>query len=164
MAHKVRDIVIAGGGYVGLTTAVAIKAFAPALRVTLVDRDPPGSPGNDYRASAIAAAARRMLMALDIWPELADDAQPIVDMIVTDSRPQDVMRPIFLTFDGDVSGDEPFAHMISNAALIRALRARAKALKVDLVSGDQVTDFEISPHQVAVHLGSGKKIMSSLLD
>ena len=61
-------------------------------------------------------------------------------MIVTDSRPQDVLRPIFLTFDGEVGGAEPFAHMISNAALVKALRARAKALKVDLVFGDQVID------------------------
>ena len=31
------------------------------------------------------------------------EAQPILDMIVTDSRVDDVVRPVFLTFGGEVS-------------------------------------------------------------
>ncbi len=35
-------------------------------------------------------------------------------MEITDSRTGDVVRPVFLTFDGDVSDGEPFAHMVPN--------------------------------------------------
>jgi 2-octaprenyl-6-methoxyphenol hydroxylase len=164
MAFKKRDIVIAGGGYVGLTTAVAIKSAASDLTVAVVDRaDPKVSSTQDFRASAIAAAARRMLTALGVWKALADNAQSIDEMVVTDSKRQDAMRPIFLTFDGTVTGGEPFAHMVANADLVMALRARAKTLGVELISGDTVTGFDPAAHHVTVSLGSGKKIVTSLL-
>ena len=36
------DVLIAGGGYVGLSLAVALKSAAPHLAVTLVDGAPDG--------------------------------------------------------------------------------------------------------------------------
>ena len=45
-------------------------------------------------------------------------------MIVTDSKLKDAVRPVFLTFAGEVEPDEPFAHMIENAPLNAALAAR----------------------------------------
>ena len=55
------DVLIAGGGYVGLSVAVAIKDAAPHLDVILVDAAPEEALSSDERASAIAAAASRML-------------------------------------------------------------------------------------------------------
>ena len=79
------DIVIAGAGYVGLATAVAIKESAPHLNIVLVDAAPEGVWKKDGRASAIAAAAVRMLTRLGVWDAIKDEAQPITEMIVTDS-------------------------------------------------------------------------------
>ena len=59
-SDKPVDVLIAGGGYVGLSTAVAIKDAAPHLSVTLVDAAPEKAISTDERASAIAAAASRM--------------------------------------------------------------------------------------------------------
>ena len=53
---------------------------------------------DDARASAIAAAARRLFETIGVWDAVADEAQPILDMVVTDSKLQDAMRPTFLTF------------------------------------------------------------------
>ena len=58
--------------------------------------------------------------------QVAAEAQPILDMVVTDSRLQDAVRPIFLTFDGDVAPGEPFAHMVENGPLLAALTEKAK--------------------------------------
>ena len=69
------DVLIAGGGHVGLTLALALRRAAPSLSVTLVDAA--GPTHHDGRASAIAAAGRRMLETLGVWQAMADEAQPI---------------------------------------------------------------------------------------
>ena len=78
----------------------------------------------DERASAIVAAARRLFETLGVWQSAADEAQPILDMAVTDSRVEDAVRPVFLTFAGDVEPGEPFAHMIENRFLLDALEKK----------------------------------------
>ena len=56
----------------------------------------------------------RMLDQLGCWEEIAPEAQAITEMIVTDLRTSDPVRPVFLTFDGEVAPGEPFAHMVDN--------------------------------------------------
>ena len=58
--------------------------------------------------------------------------QPILDMVVTDSRLDDAVRPVFLTFAGEVEPGEPFADMIENRLLIDALVAKAREVGIDL--------------------------------
>jgi len=53
------------------------------------------------------------------------DAQPINDMIITDSRTRDVVRPVFLTFDRSADEGDPFAHMVMNASMVDALHRAA---------------------------------------
>ena len=84
------------------------------------------SHADDERASAIVAAARRLFETLGVWPAVADQAQPILDMVVTDSRLDDAVRPVFLTFAAKSKPGEPFAHMIENRFLIAALEAKAR--------------------------------------
>ena len=83
------DVVIAGGGHVGLSLAVALAQADPSLTILVADArsGPPGA--GDERSSAIAASARRMLEAIGVYDSLAAEAQPILDMIVTDSRTRD---------------------------------------------------------------------------
>ncbi|MEM9732466.1 MAG: ubiquinone biosynthesis hydroxylase [Pseudomonadota bacterium] len=162
------DCLIAGGGYVGLSTAVAIKASAPHMNVVLVDAAPADAVSKDERASAIAAAAGRMLDQIGIWGELLDHAQPINEMIVTDSRTQDPVRPVFLTFgevpeEGQTPVGEPFAHMVPNKKLVGALRKRADELGMRLIHGDTVARFETDDPVSRVHLGSGEMIETKLL-
>lgn len=159
----VLDIVVAGAGYVGLATAVAIKDAAPQLAVTVVDAAPAGVWEKDPRASAIAAAACRMLERLQCWDEILPEAQPINDMIVTDSRTSDPARPIFLTFDGEVGPGEPFAHMVPNRVMNGALRRRAGELGIDIVEGVAVDSFEAGSGAVTVHLAGGEDLVARLL-
>ena len=149
------DIVVAGAGYVGLGTAVAIRQAAPELSVVLVDAAPEGVWEKDGRASAIAAAAVRMLTRLGVWEAIRPEAEAIREMIVTDSRTNDPVRPVFLTFGGEAEPGEPFAHMVPNVALNGALRARAAELGIPIRSGAGVTGLQVGPSSVTVETGAG---------
>jgi 2-octaprenyl-6-methoxyphenol hydroxylase len=129
------DVVIAGGGFAGLALALALRqSLGAAFNVMVADPAFATGARADPRASAIAAAARRMFETLGVWDAVADAAQPITDMVVTDSRLQDAVRPVFLTFAGEIERRdgpdggtcEPFAHMIENARLNAALAAKAR--------------------------------------
>ena len=114
------DVIIVGGGPVGLTLALALTRAARGIRIALVDRRPLTVP-QDNRASAIAAGVRRIFEALDVWPAMLATAQPINAMRITDSGTGDIARPLFLTFDGAVGPGEAFAHMVPNSVTVQAL-------------------------------------------
>jgi 2-octaprenyl-6-methoxyphenol hydroxylase len=156
------DIIIVGGGYVGLSIALATKMAAPHISITVLDGAPESAIEQETRASAIAAAACRMLNQLDVWQELVKNAQPINKMIVTDSKLSDVVRPVFLTFPA-TDKNEPFAHMIPNQDLIKSLRIRAKALGVQLHQNTIVIDQQINPNDARVVTRSGDHYCAKLL-
>ena len=156
-------MVIAGGGFAGLTLAVALRqALGASFSVIVADPALGRTHAGDLRASAIAAAARRLFETIGVWEEAARDAQPILDMAITDSRLNDSVRPVFLTFGGEVVPGEPFAHMIENKPLVDALLAKAKAEGVEL-RATTVAEFENSPERVAVEFGDGEAVSARLL-
>jgi 2-octaprenyl-6-methoxyphenol hydroxylase len=143
-AAKRVDVLIGGGGFAGLALAIALRqGLGDSFKVTVADPAFGKTHAGDARASAIAAAARRLFETIGVWDKVADGAQPILDMVVTDSKLPDVMRPTYLTFGGEIAPGEPFAHMIENPALVDALVERAKADGVEL-RADAVTAFD--PH------------------
>src|ERR1700684_3686273 len=132
MADENVDVLIAGGGFAGLTLAIALRqALGPSFAVTVADPALGKSHADDERASAIVAAARRLFETLGVWDAVSGEAQPILDMVVTDSRLAAAWRPLFLTFAGEVEEGEPFAHMIENRFLVAALAAKAKEIGVE---------------------------------
>lgn len=156
------DVLIGGGGMAGLSLAIALRqGLGRQFSVTVAD-PALAAAAADARASAIAAAARRLFETLGVWQAVAHEAQPILDMIVTDSRVDDAMRPIFLTFEGELEPGEPFAHMVENAALIAALTATAREQGVDL-RATAVADFAHEVSGIAVTLGDGATIDAKLL-
>src|SRR5690349_22038557 len=96
------DVLIGGAGFAGLSLALALRqALGESFAVTVADPTL-GRPVEDARASAIAAAARRLFEALGVWDAVAARAEPMLDMVITDSKLDDAVRPVFLTFAGDV--------------------------------------------------------------
>lgn len=120
--QKIFDVMIVGGGPVGLSMALTLCRFMPELEVALCDRRPFTVP-NDARAFALGAGVTRVLETLDIWDAVSGEASPIARMEITDSGESDISRPLFLSFDGDVVPGRPYAHMVPNRALTAALLA-----------------------------------------
>jgi 2-octaprenyl-6-methoxyphenol hydroxylase len=156
-------IVIAGGGLAGLSLSLALKrALADGTDVVMCDPALKRDPHGDRRSYAIAAAARRMLEALQVWDRVADNAQPMLDMVVTDSRLQDPVRPTFLTFEGNVGEGEPFAHMITAGDLTAALFEACRSAGVDL-RPEGVKGFSAQTAGIDVSLTGGDMLSASLL-
>ncbi|HEV7435560.1 MAG TPA: ubiquinone biosynthesis hydroxylase, partial [Pseudorhizobium sp.] len=157
------DILVVGGGYVGLSVAVAVKQSAPHLNVEVIEAAPEHVWEKDERASAVIAAASKMLQVLKVWDEILPEAQPINRMIVTDSRTSDPVRPVFLTFDGTVEEGRPFAHMIPNVAMVRALRGACERLGITIRHGLSATGFNTTGAKTTITLADGSAIDTRLL-
>ena len=156
------DVLIGGAGFAGLALALALRqALGETFAVAVADPALGRAPA-DARASAIAAAARRLFEALGVWDAIAPQAEPILDMVITDSKLDDAVRPTFLTFAGDVQPGEPFAHMVENRDVLAALVAKAKAENIILLP-DAVADFAADPSAVTARLASGATVRARLL-
>jgi len=97
-----------------------------------------------------------------VWAAVEDQAQPILDMVVTDSKLEDAVRPTFLTFGGEVEEGEPFAHMIENRHLVDALVEKARTIGVDL-RPTAVTTFTHVRNGIDIALADGTTIGARLL-
>jgi len=154
------DVLIGGGGFAGLSLAIALKqALGPAFAVTVAD-PMLATSSRDERASAIAAAARRLFETIGVWDDGA--AQPMLDMVVSDSRLDDAVRPVFLTFDGEIEPGEPFAHMVENRDLTAALIAKAQAEGVDL-RATAVSARDVAGNHADVRLADGSSVAARLV-
>jgi 2-octaprenyl-6-methoxyphenol hydroxylase len=156
------DVLIGGAGFAGLALAIALKqALGPAYRVTVAD-PALGRAVNDPRATAIVAAARRLFETIGTWQAVTEEVQPILDMRITDSHLGDAVRPVFLSFDGDVEPGEPFAHMVENRPLLVALIECAKREGVALVP-QAVIGQANTPSHIEAQLSDGNTIAARLL-
>jgi 2-octaprenyl-6-methoxyphenol hydroxylase len=157
------EVVVGGAGFAGLALAIALRqGLGDPFTVTVADPALAHARSKDPRASAIAAAARRLFEAIGVWDAVADNAQPILDMVVTDSKLDDAVRPAFLTFGGEVEEGEPFAHMIENRHLVDALAEKAKSLGVEL-RATPVAGFAADANSTEVQFADGETITARLL-
>lgn len=120
------DVAIIGGALSGLAAALALagSAVRTPLSVVVLDAGDPGTQGAasfDGRASAVTLASRRMFEALELWPRLAPNAQPMREIIVTDAPLGAQTRPALLHFGEATADNEPAAWMIENHHLFAAL-------------------------------------------
>lgn len=159
------DVIIAGGGFVGLALALALAKLAPAgYRVALIDAEAPDAGKDDPRASALSASTRRLLTVLGVWPALHSEAQPITSIEITDSPLNSSLRPHFLGFDRDDETGDSGASMVENRHLRAALQEAARAEPaVETFAPDSASDFRVTPFGVTVTLAGGDEIEAGLL-
>ena len=162
------DIIIAGGGFIGLTLARALSLSADnALKIAVVDRVSPIQDVDitfDGRASALSAASMQMLTALGIWQFAEDGVQPIYDIEITDSELENTIRPPFLQFESTLSGGKPASYMVENYKLRQAIiNITKESQAITCLSPESVTGFDARDHHIDVILGDGQKLRSALL-
>jgi 2-octaprenyl-6-methoxyphenol hydroxylase len=165
------DVVIAGGGLVGLSLALALDQGG--LRVAVIDPEPPTAQldaAYDGRASAISFASWRMLQALGVADRITD-AGLINEILVTDGRPGTHVVPgrtagLSLHFDARETGDgsEALGRMVENRQMRAALAAElATRINITVITPDTVTCFAAGPAYVTVDTASGQCLSASVL-
>ncbi|WP_036223087.1 FAD-dependent monooxygenase [Maritalea myrionectae] len=157
------DILIVGAGPAGLTLALALKQAMPELQVGLNDVHKIEVPQKDGRASALALGVTSVFEALGVWADMLPDASPIDGMHITDSSDNDLTRPLFLRFEGDVKPGQPFAHMVPNKSTIGALLNRLDEFDVEMIAPDKVTSIVPGDAFSTVEFESGKLVEASVV-
>jgi 2-octaprenyl-6-methoxyphenol hydroxylase len=156
------DLAIIGGGMTGL--ALACATAGATQRVLLVERQALAAtiaPPFDGRVTAIAPGSRCLLGAIGVWPELAGEAEPILDIRVGERH-----SPLTVHYDHRVVGDQPLGHIVENRAIRGALLRRLEQLRAStltLAAPDQILNIERGPAGAELHLASGQVVRAALV-
>ena len=153
------DLLIVGGGMIGLTVARAVAGAG--LTSIVVDREAPAAAlaaAADGRASALAAGSVRLLQDIGVWQGMEAEAQPILEIRVSDGD-----SPLFLHYDHADLGEEPFGYMVENRVTRQALHdAIAATPEVTHLAPTEVTALERGAAGVSAQLGDGRRVRASL--
>lgn len=158
------DILIGGGGLNGSTLAIALASAG--FHVTIIDALPkPSRAAGDFdgRGYALSIASKRVLSALGIWPAVADETQPILDIVVTDGRPGEGPSPFHLHFDHAEIEEGPMGFMLEDRLLRPALLAALDRFDVRQIDEARIVDHSVGPNDVTVKLDDGSLIRGQLL-
>ncbi len=146
------DVLIAGGGMVGASLAVALAGLP--LRVTLVEAVPAGAPGQpsfDARTTALSRSSQHILSTLGIWAPVRADAAPIQRIHVSERG-----RLGTTVIDGSEEGGEPLGYVLENRLLGAALwQAMTGSPNVRLLSPATVTGVATAEDALAITVQSG---------
>lgn len=119
--RAVADIAIAGAGHTALTAALALAQAVPHWRIALLG-GADAAVGTDPRVTALAASSREIFTQLGIWPALAAQATPILDIRISERG-----GPARASL-GPVPVADAFGHVIENTRFSAVLGEAVAAL------------------------------------
>ncbi|RLR18170.1 FAD-dependent 2-octaprenylphenol hydroxylase [Sodalis-like symbiont of Bactericera trigonica] len=156
------DIVINGGGMVGLALACGLQGSV--LRVAVIERQAPEAiPPADrpaLRVSAINAASRRLLQHVRVWDAItAERANPYRGIEVWE-------RDSFgrIAFDGAELGYPELGHIIENTVIQHALWRRAGELaEVTLITPASLRQVAWGENEAFITLDDDRMLTARLV-
>ncbi|MEJ2061151.1 MAG: 2-octaprenyl-6-methoxyphenyl hydroxylase [Gammaproteobacteria bacterium] len=141
------DILIAGGGMVGATLAVALADTG--YRVGVIEARPfgePGQPSYDDRSIALAWGSRLLLERFGLWEALSPSATPIHRIHVSDRGRFGAAR-----LSADEEGVPALGYVVENRAVGAVLYRRLQALAdVQVIAPAEIEAVDADPHRVLV--------------
>jgi len=159
------DIAIVGGGLNGPALGLALAQIG--LRVTIIDRlesDVRKDAGFDGRSYALALTSTRLLDGIGVWGDVAENAQPMLEIKVTDGRAGEGPSPFFMHFDHAEIEEGPMGHMVEDRHLRRALTDATQTTEnITLLNGEDVIAQDVDASGVTLTLASGKTVRAKLL-
>ncbi len=134
------DLIIVGGGLNGPTLALA--AAQAGMSVKVIDALPVKTrKARDFdgRSYALALGSVRFLKSLGIWNAVAEHAQPMLEIMVTDGRAGEGPSPWMMHFDHHEIEEGPMGHMVEDRHLRAALLdAMGKNDRITHLAGETV--------------------------
>ena len=159
------DLIIVGGGLNG--PALALATAQAGFKVTIIDSlavDRRKKPGFDGRSYALALASTRLLRGIGVWDAVAENAQPMLEIKVTDGRAGEGASPWMMHFDHAEIEEGPMGFMVEDRHLRRAfLDAMAANKQITHLGNETVTDQAINSAGATVTLASGKTVTGKIL-
>lgn len=159
------DILIVGGGLNG--PALALALASGGLSSIIFDAVPLAArrkPAFDGRAYALSLTSVRMLQVLGIWNAVQAEAQPMLDIKVSDGNPGKGAAPWFVHFDHHEISEGPMGHMLEDRYLRRALLDMIKAEPlITQIAPASVVAQDISASHAEVTLADGRQLRGRVL-
>ena len=159
------DIAIVGGGLNG--PALALAAAQVGLRVIVLDatsHKPRKNAKFDGRAYALALASKRLMAAVGVWENVAQDAEPMLNIRVSDGHAGVGASPFFMDFDHAELEEGPMGYMVEDRHLRYALQAAMQTSPlIEYRLATRVTGQSTGPEGVTLSLANNQKITTRLL-
>jgi len=154
------DVMIVGGGMVGLALACALKDTG--LSIVVIERGESPvfrSLGRDCRVSAIVMGNVKILQGLGVWKYLEKDAGPMTAMHIWDNQEQGGIR-----FDAAEIDESALGYLIENSVTQRAMhKALLESEQVEFCSPAEISDLTWLDDSVEVQLTDGRKLSTPLI-
>ncbi|MGE5503615.1 MAG: UbiH/UbiF/VisC/COQ6 family ubiquinone biosynthesis hydroxylase [Actinomycetota bacterium] len=153
------DVLVVGAGPVGGLLAAVLTARGVAVAVCeAATRDHLLRPGGDGRAIAVAYTAKRAFEAAGVWPLMEADAQPILDIRVTDGA-----SPLFLHYDHHEVGDHPLGWIVDGSAIRRAVLDRLAGLGIPMLAPARLAGLARDGAGAFATLEDGRTVRAALV-
>lgn len=160
------DVIISGGSYAGLALALALAQGLEGISIAVLDpraREPGAPLPDDPRAFALSASSKNLLQTIGIWPMIADTAQAVAEIEITDSELDAGIRPTLLTYANTTSDGDAASFIVPGAPLLAALDRKAATTSGITFYTGTARDFASGPHGASVILTDGRSINGSLV-
>ena len=145
--NKQYDIVIAGGGMIGSSLALALAPLG--LSIAIVEAAPRAAesqPSFDDRSTALSRSTQRMFEAMGLWEKIVAAATPITHIHVSDRG-----RFGFAHIDAEEQGVEALGHVVINRVLGSVLqKSLDDQTNIDVYCPARTIATNLAPDHVVV--------------
>jgi 2-octaprenyl-6-methoxyphenol hydroxylase len=141
------DIVIAGGGMIGTSLALALAPLGLKVAVVeAVERKAAEQPSFDERSTALSRSTQRMFIAMNLWAEIAAASTPIRHIHVSDRG-----RFGFSHIDAQEQGVEALGYVVINRVLGEVLQnALVNEDGIDVLCPARIVDISLQSDAASV--------------
>jgi 2-octaprenyl-6-methoxyphenol hydroxylase len=149
MSDRHYDIVIAGGGMIGTSLALALAPLG--LRVAVIEavaRKAAAQPSFDDRSTALSRSTQRMFEAMGLWPDIVAASTPIRGIHVSDQG-----RFGFSHIDASEQGVAALGYVVINRVLGGVLQNALDDLEgVDVICPARIVGIDLAPDRATANV------------
>jgi 2-octaprenyl-6-methoxyphenol hydroxylase len=159
------EIIIVGGGLNGSLLAIAAAKIGFST-IVLDSKETHRDELNsfDARSYALAASSIRLLKNLDIFEDIRDCSQPILDIEILDGNLVQGPSQFSLHFDNNEIHDGPMGYMIEDRFIQKALFDQILATnRIDYKFDSNVIEHYRQGSYISVQLDNGQKLRTRLV-